>query len=788
MGNNPAALPVRSTRGSGGKRAAVGEMTLPDRIYLDPDQAAFVVGSALVECARALRRRQIPNPGMKRILGLLRQARRRPLTEEDVSSILGIGPTALDNDFLKKFDQQFRGNSFRFNLGNILISTPNMALAVVHATRFAVRPRKAAPKAQTRPRTREPLLSTSLADWQDQDSETDLAQDSAAHLDAMALEVSEAADVRKPVRAERLLHGLEAWIDAAHTNEWFDDLVNEPEADDGGGAPEYLIADDLADGAALTEDGQTPPLKQTTAKKRTPVKPGNSPRVGLQEWLSLLGHDHSGVRIEAFAEELVGLMETSDATRLLNLTKKGNDLKALREIEASLLGLNVRPNAALHLRRLVAVHQCLQSGIRLPAKRQTPSYVPVKGRIFYLIHMRDPWEINGYVSRTHLILASMRAGGTKPIALTRLGFPNDLARHRNAVIPDIETVEGVEMMSMPDPRNGQLGRPLNSYIDAYAERVVELAKKYKPAAIHAASNYMNGLAAITAGRKLGIPSVYEVRGIWEITQASANDKYSKTLRYAVQRRLENLAVQSADRVITISSPLQQFVIEHGAKSANVSIVPNGVDASQFRPAPPNPEVMKRLGLSSGDVVIGYVGSIVRYEGLDYVIHALRMLRDAGVRGFRFLVVGDGAELVALKKLALELEVSKLCIFAGRVARSEVEPLYSVVDIVPLPRRSLPVTELVPPLKPFEAMASGKAVIVSSVAALADTVIHEQTGLVVEKDNIDALANALRRLIEDAELRKFLGANSRDWVERERSVSALSKQLMKVYESVGAYAG
>jgi glycosyltransferase involved in cell wall biosynthesis len=436
----------------------------------------------------------------------------------------------------------------------------------------------------------------------------------------------------------------------------------------------------------------------------------------------------------------------------------------------------------------VSVFRGVDKGYQVPARRTSSEYEPVKGSVFYLIHMRDPYEVNGYVSRTHLILASMRAAGLDPKAITRLGFPQDLARHRQAVIAAEELMNDIPMLSLPDPMSGQIGRPILNYIDAYADSIVRLARLHRPAALHAASNYMNGLAAIKAGRILGIPVIYEVRGIWEITQSSANEIYANTLRYKLQRTLENEAVSAADKVITISEPLRRFVIEHGAKDSDVSVVPNAVDSDKLRPLRRDRKVLGRLGIAQKEVVIGYVGSIVHYEGLDYIIEALAQLKEQGVKSFRFLLVGHGRESESLEALAARLKVSDLCIFMGRVPRSEVEALYSIIDIAPLPRRSLPVTELVPPLKPFEAMAAGKTVIVSSVEALAGTVIHGETGLIVEKDNVKALVAALKSLIESPALRKKIGKRAREWVVAERSVPALADQLTAVYRSIAAMPG
>ena len=105
------------------------------------------------------------------------------------------------------------------------------------------------------------------------------------------------------------------------------------------------------------------------------------------------------------------------------------------------------------------------------------------------------------------------------------------------------------------------------------------------------------------------------------------------------------------------------------------------------------------------------------EDLDYLLEAARELKRRGEQGFSILIVGDGAMLPRLRELATELELDDVVIFTGRVPHSEVEDYYSVVDIAPFPRKSLPVTEMVSPLKPFEAMAMNKLIISSDVAAL-----------------------------------------------------------------------
>lgn len=764
---------------------------------LQHDELAFLVGWLFVDSAEAVSKRRPPLVALRNFARLVSALRKKsPMRRSDLAALCGLSEQTLEFGVMRKFDCLRKADSKRHAIGHALLGArtsvggflgANMALL-----KFGLFT-KAKPGAGTRAsgaqRKRDKQLRPAIEELESWD---DIFKSRAAAIHEAAAPDLAPPTIFAKAAAEKPAAKLAKINPAQFIEEWDqieDELLPEVETEPGLDtevyhAPEFLIDDELADEAPAA----APPAAKPAAKSALSTGMSVAAPALANAWLCGLGSENSGVRIEPFAEHLLSLTNKAQLQRILSYVKSGNDLLALGVLEGALRGANLKPNEALYLRRLVSVFRGVDKGYRVPARRTLCEYEPVKGSLFYLIHMRDPYEVNGYVTRTHLILASMRAAGLDPKAITRLGFPQDLARHRQAVIAAEEPMNGVPMISLPDPMDGQIGRPILNYIDAYADSIVKLARQHRPAALHAASNYMNGLAAIKAGRILGIPVIYEVRGIWEITQSSASEIYASTLRYKLQRTLENEAVSAADKVITISEPLRRFVIEHGTKDDNVSVVPNAVDSDKLRPLRRDRKVLERLGIGQKEVVIGYVGSVVHYEGLDYIIEALAQLKKLGVKGFRFLLVGHGRESASLEALAAKLKVSDLCIFMGRVPRSEVEALYSIIDIAPLPRRSLPVTELVPPLKPFEAMAAGKTVIVSSVEALAGTVIHGETGLIVEKDNVKQLVAALRTLIESPALRKKIGKRSREWVVAERSVPALADQLTAVYQSIAAMPG
>jgi glycosyltransferase involved in cell wall biosynthesis len=259
---------------------------------------------------------------------------------------------------------------------------------------------------------------------------------------------------------------------------------------------------------------------------------------------------------------------------------------------------------------------------------------------------------------------------------------------------------------------------------------------------------------------------------------SREPDYSSTERFQLATRLEADACIQADHAFALTEGLRSLMIERGVSADHISVLPNGVDVARFTPAAANLRLRDRLGLRD-KVVIGYVGSVVDYEGLELLVDATRILIDGGLP-VGLLIVGDGAAMASVKQRVADAGLSDVVVMPGRVPHAEAEAYYSIIDIAPFPRLPLPVTELVSPLKPFEAMAMGKPVVVSSVAALTEIVTDTQNGRVFDKGDVDSLAKVLAALVASAEERERLGVAGREWVVANRSWDTISTRIVEVY--------
>ena len=219
-------------------------------------------------------------------------------------------------------------------------------------------------------------------------------------------------------------------------------------------------------------------------------------------------------------------------------------------------------------------------------------------------------------------------------------------------------------------------------------------------------------ASLWAGRRLGLPVVYEARAFWEDAAVDHGTTREGSARYRLTRALETFMFKRAAGVVVIAAAMRNELARRGVVASRVTVVPNGVDVERFRPAPRNNELARRLGLE-GALVLGFIGSFYRYEGLRFLVEAMPELRKRLPQA-RVLLVGSGEEEAQLR--ALGAEVPGSVVLAGQVPHAEVRDYYSVIDIFVCPRRRMRLTELVTPLKPLEAMAMERPVLASDVEA------------------------------------------------------------------------
>ncbi len=391
-----------------------------------------------------------------------------------------------------------------------------------------------------------------------------------------------------------------------------------------------------------------------------------------------------------------------------------------------------------------------------------------------------PHRSGGYATRSHGILTGLRSRGWEPQVVTRLGFPYDRWSSSNTEeVPGEDVVDGIAYHRLLEPgERAYPTTPVASYIERFTARIMAQATQQRAALIHASSFQNNGLAGLAAARRLGIPFIYEMRGLEDLMKVSRNPAFADTGSYRFISGLENHIVAHADVTFVITEALREEMIQRGGPADRIVVLPNGVHTSEFEPRPRDARLQAELGLGER-MVIGYAGGLVDYEGLDLLVEAAAALAERR-SDFVVVIVGDGHMDARLRRLVEQMGLQEFVIFTGRVPHDEVARYLSLFDITPFPRLPLPVCELISPMKPFEAMAMGKAVIASSVAALTEIVEHDVRGLVFDKGDSTDFAAQLDRYLDSATLREEMGRGARQWVFEKQDWSDVVAVADSVY--------
>jgi glycosyltransferase involved in cell wall biosynthesis len=230
--------------------------------------------------------------------------------------------------------------------------------------------------------------------------------------------------------------------------------------------------------------------------------------------------------------------------------------------------------------------------------------------------------------------------------------------------------------------------------------------------------------------------------------------------------------------------MRDEIVGRGVPADKVLIVPNAVSEEFLQPLPDATALRAALGLGADEHIVGVVSSLVPHEGIGTLLEAVQLLTGRGLP-VRALIVGDGPERAALQRQAAGLGLSEAVIFTGRVPTANVRDFHALLDVFVVPRTRDRVCQLVTPLKPVEAMASGLCVVASDVKALAEIIKPEVTGTLTTPQDPVALADSLELLVSSPDMRRKLGDNARAWVARDRTWAHNAARYRDAYARLGA---
>lgn len=396
-------------------------------------------------------------------------------------------------------------------------------------------------------------------------------------------------------------------------------------------------------------------------------------------------------------------------------------------------------------------------------------------RILHILDHSLPLH-SGYCFRTRAIMKAQIASGLTVAGVT--GVRQN--QHGYVAKQPVEEVDELRFFRTLTQVQGPALVKEWREIAALTERIEQVIRDWQPDVLHAHSPALNGLAALRAAERSGLPLVYEIRAFWEDAAVGNGTGKENSPRYWLTRQLENHVINGADAVAVICEGLRSDLMARGVKSEKITISPNGVDMDLFgKPPVRDEELLTELGLADKSV-LGFIGSFYDYEGLDDLIEAMPLLQAAHPQ-VHLLLVGGGPMEATLRSQVERLGLESVVTFTGRVPHGEVELYYGLMDIMVYPRKSMRLTDLVTPLKPLEAMAQGRLVAASDVGGHQELIEDGITGTLFPAGNPEKIAEKLASLLDNRRSWYQTIETAKKFVEADRNWSSNILRYTPVYQ-------
>ena len=322
-----------------------------------------------------------------------------------------------------------------------------------------------------------------------------------------------------------------------------------------------------------------------------------------------------------------------------------------------------------------------------------------------------------------------------------------------------ELADGVEVVRVKTyiaPNAGFARRTLD-YLSFMVSAVLAGLVQERPDVVVATSPQF---FAAVAGRALAWlrrrPFVFELRDLWPASIAAVG-ALPKGRALGVLERLELALYRGAAAIVPVTRAFERDLVLRGVDPRKIQVVTNGADLETYRPRPRDLELARSLGLE-GCFVLGYLGTHGLAHALERALDAAELL--AGEERLRFLFVGSGAARAGLEREARRRGLSGV-VFAPAVPKGEIARYWSLCDAALVHLKDAPVFATVIPSKMFEAFAMGLPVVFAGPDGEAAEIVRATgAGLALRPEDPAALAEAVRRLAGDRELRARLARAAR----------------------------
>ena len=387
-------------------------------------------------------------------------------------------------------------------------------------------------------------------------------------------------------------------------------------------------------------------------------------------------------------------------------------------------------------------------------------------RIVFLTHYFPP-EVNAPANRTYEHCREWAAAGHEVHVITCVpshpaGRPFHGYRKRWY---QRETRDGIvvhRVWTYLAANSGVIKRTVNflSFIPTAVWRAVRLGRG--DVMIATSPQFFCAVAGWIAAALTRTPWIFELRDLWpdSIAAVGASRAY---MPIRLLERLELRMYRSAAAVVCVSEAFVRNLASRGIDSRKLHFVPNGVDLALWTGGS-RERGRRQLAIADDALLVSYIGTIGMAHDVGTILTAASRLK-ASRPDIRFAIVGDGAELPAVKaRIAAEGLTNVTA--TGLVARQTIPDLLAATDLSLVTLKASDVFKTVLPSKMFESMAASKPIVLSVDGESRRLLERAGAGVAVRPGDGDALLASILSLAGDPDRRMAMGRAGRRFVERE----------------------
>ncbi len=275
--------------------------------------------------------------------------------------------------------------------------------------------------------------------------------------------------------------------------------------------------------------------------------------------------------------------------------------------------------------------------------------------------------------------------------------------------------------------------------------------------------FLFSIASMLLSRKYHVPIIYEVN------DSSFVPRLRKLVFTTIANFFEQKVLSISHSVITVSNKFKKQLVHVGIPEDKIIVCHNAIDPAMFNPSKlPNVDI----AIDSDSLIVGFVGLFVKWVGLETLIKVFRKIH-ADFPNTHLLLVGGGPEEVNLRRLIKDSGLQPHITITGKVSHEMVPAYINKMDICTIPKHE----KYTSPVKLFEYMAMGKALLVPAYESIKEVIEHGENGLLFDPgDEID-FVKGITTIIEDHQLRESLGQRARYDVLKSHTWSQNARQII-----------